>query len=433
MFFTGSYEEIIEKLFRQHPSYQQVGGVAYKEGIETMLAFDSSLSSPHKSYPVIHIAGTNGKGSVSHMMASVFMSCGMKTGLYTSPHLSDFRERIKIDGELIGKESVLKFLQGNDRFISEHKPSFFEITTAMAFDYFRQCKVDIAVIETGLGGRLDSTNIVSPLMTIITNISIDHSEYLGDTIGAIAKEKAGIIKENVPVVVGEYKDTTRNVFEETTQKMGSQLFFVSESAYSDVSANDYELDLYGDYQVHNLRTALLALKVLSRNPQFLGIAGERWSDASIREGLSTVKKRTGFRGRWEYLSNNPPVICDTGHNVSGLTYVFSQLEKQSYKRLFCLIGFMKDKELDKLIGLLPLNAYFFFTQANSERALNAGLLGERCNASGLEGEVCETVAISIERFRELFRDGDLLFIGGSSYIVSEAISFFEKNENFFAN
>jgi dihydrofolate synthase/folylpolyglutamate synthase len=433
MFFDGSYDEIIEKLFRQHPSYQQVGGAAYKEGIETMVAFDHSLSSPHKSYPVIHVAGTNGKGSVSHMLASVFMSCGIKTGLYTSPHLSDFRERIKVDGVMVSKDFVLKFLQSNDHFISEYKPSFFEITTAMAFDYFRQSGVDIAVIETGLGGRLDSTNIVSPLLTVITNISTDHSEYLGNTIGAIAKEKAGIIKDNVPVVVGEYNETTRSIFEDTAQRMGSQLFFASESAYSEVSADDYELDLYGDYQVYNLRTALLALKVLSRNPLFLGIAGERWSDASIREGLSTVKTRTGLRGRWEYLSQNPPVICDTGHNVSGLTHVISQLERQDYKRLFCAVGFMKDKEIDKLIGILPVNAYFFFTQAGSGRALSARLLGERCSASGLEGEVCESVEQSVRRFRELFREGDLLFIGGSSYVVSEAITFFEKNDIFFAN
>jgi dihydrofolate synthase/folylpolyglutamate synthase len=427
------YQSKLDYIFNQIPSYQQVGKIAYKEGLDTMLEFDKISGSPHKSYLVIHVAGTNGKGSVSHMIASVLMSCGIKVGLYTSPHLVDFRERIKVNGQMIPKESVYDFLEGYDSFISSAKPSFFEITTAMAFDYFRKSNVDIAVVETGLGGRLDSTNIVSPIISIITNIAMDHCEHLGYSLVAIAKEKGGIIKENVPVVVGEYSRATRDVFESIADSKGSPLIFSQEYTYSDVTLDDYDLDLYGDYQVHNLRTVLTALKVLSRSPRFMALTGENWSDVNIREGLKSVIKNTGFRGRWEYLSLFPPVICDTGHNVNGLSYVFSQLRRQDFKRMFCLIGIVADKDLDKILGLLPQSAYYLFTNAKIERALDAGVLAERCRSLGLEGEVVPSVQEAIARFKEFCTEGDMLFIGGSTFVVGEAIQFFEKNENFFAN
>lgn len=433
MFDLEKYNKKIEYIFNQFPSYQKVGKVAYKEGLDTMLLFDKKLHKPHKNYLTIHVAGTNGKGSVSHMLASSLMSCGVKVGLYTSPHLVDFRERIKVNGEMIPKEDVLAFLEDNDSFISEQSPSFFEITTAMAFDYFNKANVDIAVIETGLGGRLDSTNIISPMISVITNIAIDHCEHLGYTISAIAKEKGGIIKTNTPVVVGEYTRSTRDIFESIADQKGSLLIFSQESSYANVSLDDYELDLYGEYQVHNLRTVLTTLKILSRNPTFTRVVGDGWSDNNIREGLKKVIKQTGFRGRWEYLSKEPPIVCDTGHNVNGLSYVFTQLRKQSFKRLFCVIGFVADKELDKIVGLLPNSAYYLFTQPKIERALDARVLAERCRSVGLEGEVMLTTELAIERFKSFYKEGDLLFIGGSNFIVGEAILFFEKNVNFFAN
>lgn len=433
MFDLEKYNKKIEYIFNQIPSYQKVGKIAYKEGLETMLLFDKKLEQPHKNFFTIHVAGTNGKGSVSHMLASALMSCGVKVGLYTSPHLIDFRERIKVNGAMISKEDVLLFLDDNERFILENRPSFFEITTAMAFDYFYKAGVEIAVIETGLGGRLDSTNIISPLISVITNIAIDHCEHLGYTISAIAKEKSGIIKSNTPVVVGEYTRSTRDIFESISDEKGSPLIFSQESSYANVSLEDYEIDLYGEYQVHNLRTTLTTLKILSRNPSFIKVMGDGWSDKNIREGLRTVIKQTGFRGRWEYLSLFPPVICDTGHNVNGLSYVFTQLRKQNFRRLFCIMGFVADKEIDKIVGLLPQSAYYLFTQPKIERALDAEVLAERCRGAGIEGEVCATVDLAIERFNSFYKEGDLLFIGGSNFIVGEAIQFFEKNVNFFAN
>lgn len=432
MFDQSKYNQEIENLFKQFPSYQQVGSIAYKEGLETMREFDNILGHPHRNYPVIHIAGTNGKGSVSHMLASVFMKFGLKTALYTSPHLLDFRERIKIDGEMISKEDVYEFIIRNKEFMNSNKPSFFEITTAMAFDYFSKQKVDIALIETGLGGRLDSTNIVHPWLSIITNIGLDHCEQLGSTISAIALEKGGIIKDNVPVVVGEHNSTTKSIFEKFAAERGAKILFSGLYRFKDVKLSDYEIDLKGDYQVNNLRTVLTALYVLAQNKIFLNLAGKGWSDNNIKEGLKTAAFSTGLRGRWEILNKNPQVICDTGHNVHGLTLVFSQLRKQKFARLFSIVGFVADKDIEKIIGLLPQTSYYYFTQAKIPRALNADVLTKRCVAAGLEGESTVSVEEAIKKFRSICREDDLLFIGGSTFIVAEAIEFFEKNENFFA-
>lgn len=426
------YNQEIEQLFKQFPSYQQVGSIAYKEGLETMSEFDSLLGHPHRKFPVIHIAGTNGKGSVSHMLASVFMKLGLKTALYTSPHLLDFRERIKVDGKMISKEDVYEFLITHKGFMNRIKPSFFEITTALAFDYFAKQKVDIAVIETGLGGRLDSTNIVHPWLSIITNIGLDHCEQLGSTITAIALEKGGIIKENVPVVIGEHNATTKDIFEKFAAERGSKILFSKLYRFKEIKLSDYELDLKGDYQVNNLRTVLTALYVLSQNQSFLSLVGKGWSDLNIKEGLKTAAASTGLRGRWETLNVNPLVICDTGHNVHGLSVVFSQLRKQTFLRLFSIIGFVADKDIEKIMGLLPVSSYFYFTQANIPRALDAKLLAKRCKSVGLQGEVALSVEEAILKFRSVCKEGDLLFIGGSTFIVAEAIEFFEKNENFFA-
>ncbi len=432
MFDIENYNREIESLFRRFPSYQRVGASAYKEGLDTMINFDNFMGNPHKKYLTIHVAGTNGKGSVSHMLTSALISCGAKVGLYTSPHLIDFRERIKVNGQMISKEDVLSFLNLYRSFMEEHNPSFFEITTAMAFDYFKKEGVDIAVIETGLGGRLDSTNIVNPLVSVITNIAMDHCEYLGFTISAIAREKGGIIKENVPIVVGEYTKTTKDIFETIADEKGSPLIFSQDYVYRDVRASDYDIDLEGDYQTHNLRCVLTTLKVLSRNPSFLKVVGEGWSDDNIRAGLKNITTSTGLRGRWEYLSYKPIVVCDTGHNVNGLSYVFSQLRRQNFRRLFCLVGFVADKDIDKILGLMPQVAYYFFTQAKIERAMDANLLATKSRVAGLEGEVCSSVEEALFRFKSFCKEDDLLFIGGSTFIVGEAIAFFEKNDNFFA-
>lgn len=433
MFNIEIYNRELEWIFNQFPSYQMVGGRAYKPGIETMKEFDAKLGYPHKSYMTIHIAGTNGKGSVSHMLASALASAGLKVGLYTSPHLIDFRERIRINGEMISRESVYDFLTEWKGFMLEQKPSFFEITTAMALDYFARERVDIAVIETGLGGRLDSTNVITPILSIITNIALDHCEYLGYTLSEIAVEKGGIIKTEVPVVVGEVTGQTRPVFEAIASEKNSLLIFAQESRFKDVLASDYKLDLKGDYQTHNIRTVLAALYVLGHNQTFMAKAGEGWRDENLREGISNAAKNTSLRGRWEQLSADPLVICDTGHNANGLRVVFSQLRRQKADRLFIVLGFVAEKDLEKIFGYMPKNAYYFFTQASTERALPALKLAEKCKSLGFEGEIHENVGAALEAYKRIQKDGDLLFIGGSTFIVADAINFLEIRDNFFAD
>lgn len=426
------YNKEIEWIFNKFPSYQKVGNRAYKPGLETMQEFDRLIGSPHKKFMTIHIAGTNGKGSVSHMLASVFASAGLKTGLYTSPHLIDFRERIRINGEMISKEEVLDFITVRKEFMVEKETSFFEITTAMAFDHFSRHNVDIAVIETGLGGRLDSTNIITPELSIITNIAMDHCEYLGYTLPEIAFEKVGIIKNGVPVVVGEVLNNTREVFDKISVERGSPLTYAQESRFKDVMPADYEIDLKGDYQIHNIRTVLAALNILGHNHRFTKLSGSRWSDSSIRDGIKNTAKSTGLRGRWEKLSENPQIICDTGHNANGLRIVFSQLRKQKFNRLFIILGFVADKDLEKIFGYMPRNAYYLFSQASTERALEASKLAERCKSMGFQGEFYPNVESALKKFKALCKEGDLLFIGGSTFIVADAIFFLENNIDFFA-
>jgi len=432
MFDIDSYNRELEAIFTMFPSYQKVGKLAYKPGLDSMKDFDDKLGNPHRKFKTIHIAGTNGKGSVSHMIAAVLQKAGLKTGLYTSPHLVDFRERIKINGEMIPKEFVYDFLIKWKPYMESEKPSFFEITTAMAFDYFAKESVDIAIIETGLGGRLDSTNIITPLLSIITNIDLDHCEHLGFTLGEIAREKAGIIKHGVPVVVGEVLHSTRPIFTRKAEEMESKILFAQEYKFKDIRVADYDLDLKGDYQRFNLRTVLTSLYVLSTNEKFRDIVHNNWSDNIIREALKTAAKTTGLRGRWEYLVDNPPVLCDTGHNANGLSEVFSQLRSLKVKRLFITLGFVADKDLERVLGLMPLDAYYFITQAQIPRALDAGILAEKVFSLGIKGEVKTSVAQAIIDYRKIREDGDLLFIGGSNFIVAEAITFFEKNPNFFA-
>ncbi|MBP6064071.1 MAG: bifunctional folylpolyglutamate synthase/dihydrofolate synthase [Bacteroidales bacterium] len=432
MFDIDSYSREIENLFNQFPSYQRVGKEAYKPGLESMLRFDNALGNPHKKFMSIHVAGTNGKGSVAHMIAAVLQKTGAKIGLYTSPHLTDFRERIRINGEMVSREFVYDFLLKWKPFMEENKPSFFEITTAMAFDYFAKEGVDIAVIETGLGGRLDSTNIITPILSVITNIALDHCEQLGNTLGEIAREKAGIIKYNVPVIVGEVLYSTRPVFVRKAKEMESKIIFAQEDKYKDVKIADYNLDLKGEYQNVNIRTVLTALYQLSINDKFQNLIHNNWSDALIREALQNVAVSTGLRGRWEYLISNPPVLCDTGHNANGLEFVFAQLRSLKPKRLFIILGFVADKKLDAIMGMMPHNAYYFLTQAKIPRALDANILAERVFKLGIKGEVKPSVEEAINSFKKVQKEGDLLFIGGSNFIVAEAINFFENKPDFFA-
>ncbi len=440
-FNEESYKKELEQLFNRFPLYQNIGSAAYKPGIEGMRDLDEASGNPHKRYLTIHIAGTNGKGSVSHMIASVLQHSGLKTGLYTSPHLVDFRERIKINGQMIDKEYVYNFMLSYNQFCEEHKPSFFEISTAMAFRWFADSNVDIAVIETGLGGRLDSTNIINPIISIITNIGLDHCEYLGSTLGEIAREKAGIIKEGVPVVIGEADASTANVFRIKAGECDSRIVFAEDFIFRDVKASDYNLDLYGSYQDNNIRSVLTALSLLYEIPSFSALFGNNvycdakkdsrcWCDENIRRGLSKTASTTGLRGRWEKLSDNPLVICDTGHNAHGLKFVFSQLEREvslrEGTRLFIIIGFVAEKDITHILGMMPRNAFYIYTNASVQRALKAGLLAEKCSQAGFEGVVKGSVRESVDYFRSVSKETDTLFIGGSTFVVAEALNFFEK-------
>lgn len=415
------YEERLEWLFTRFPSYQKVGARAYKPGLATMEKFDVLLGHPHRQYSTIHIAGTNGKGSTSHMIASGLSATGLKVGLYTSPHLLDFRERMKVveDGsfKMISKEKVLEFLDSNADFLAGENPSFFEITTAMAFSWFAFEKVDFAVIETGLGGRLDSTNIITPVLSIITNIGLEHCEHLGYTLEEIAFEKAGIIKPGVPVVIGEARKETRPVFERKASECGSRIVFASEAApYLDLDKDN--LDLKGDYQERNLRTVSAAASVLSSERMFFA------------RGVARAAEITGLRGRWETLRKagcgKAEIICDTGHNAHGLKWVAEQVDRVScdYENAFFIFGVVRDKDIDSIAGLLPRNVNYIFTQASSQRALPAVDLANRMSDHGLSGRVSPTVPEALALADSLGGEKDLIFIGGSNFIVAEILGQF---------
>lgn len=419
-----SYEEKIDWLFHQFPSYQKVGGLAYKPGIETMQTFVRALGNPHEAFRSIHVAGTNGKGSTSHMLASGLAACGLKVGLYTSPHLKDFRERIKIlegDGfRMISRERVEAFLDRWQAFFLQHEPSFFEITTGMAFDFFAEEQVDLAVIETGLGGRLDSTNVITPLLSVITNIGLEHCEHLGDTLAAVAREKAGIIKPGVPAVVGETLPETKPVFEEKAASGGSPLLFARAAApYLDLTVAD--LDLPGDYQQRNLCTLSAAASVLL--PQ-LGL-----DPAAFRTGVRHAAQRSGLHGRWETLreadaaSGKAKIICDTGHNAHGLRWVAEQVDRISceYEQVFFILGIAKEKDVHAIAPLLPRNVHYIFTQAAGSRALPAADLANALSDHGLSGTVTFRVADALRKAESLAGARDLIFVGGSNFVVAEVL------------
>ena len=412
-----TYKETIEYLFNSTPVFEHVGASAYKPGLQTTEILDAHYGHPHKNFKTIHIAGTNGKGSVSHSLASILQEAGYKVGLYTSPHLIDFRERIRVNGIPVSEEYVIRFVEDfkhlNSKRIHPLSPSFFELTTALAFKYFAEEKIDIAVIEVGLGGRLDCTNIITPILSVITNISFDHTQFLGNTLAQIASEKAGIIKHQVPVVIGETTKETRPVFENKAKEMDAPIFFAEEIDKSE--CDQYDFELKGTYQKKNLRTILCATKRLPFiHPEH------------IQKGLTNVCKNTGLMGRWQTLSTNPLIICDTGHNVGGWKYLAPQISSVPCERLHIVFGMVDDKDIRNVLSMLPKNAVYYFTQANNHRAIPAQQVGELAKEYGLSGNIYPTVAQAYEEAKSSASEKDFIFIGGSSYIVADLLCHISK-------
>jgi len=430
-----NYRETINYLFTQLPMFQRKGPAAYKNSLQNTLELDKCYDHPHRRFRTVHVAGTNGKGSVSHMLASVLQSAGYKTGLYTSPHLKDFRERIRIDGKMISCDEVVDWVKHFriNNALWKIKPSFFELTVAMAFDCFATNKVDIAIIETGLGGRLDSTNIISPEISVITNIGLDHTNLLGNSLQRIAEEKAGIIKENTPVVVGTTQKEITSVFEEISKVRNAPLFFadqkyVVEYAMLGMDGNqivsvkkkgntvypELNLDQKGNYQLKNLAAVLKSIDVLRQ---------KEWqiSEQDVYNGLKSVIKNTGLSGRWQVMGNNPQIICDTGHNEDGIKSIVKQLQNTAFKKLHFIFGTVSDKNPDKILALLPKNAKYYFVKADIERAMNAMELQDRALGFNLIGEAFGSVNEALESAKQRADKSDLIFIGGSTFVVAEIL------------
>ncbi|MEG1643523.1 MAG: folylpolyglutamate synthase/dihydrofolate synthase family protein [Bacteroidales bacterium] len=424
-----TYEEIINFLYNSLPLYHKIGSAAYKPGLQNIEALDNMCGNPHKMYLTIHVAGSNGKGSVSHTLASILQSAGYKTGLYTSPHLIDFRERIRVNGEMIPKEIVTSFTA---KYMDEAKkiaPSFFEWTTEMAFEYFALSGVDIAVIETGLGGRLDSTNIISPILSIITNISLEHTELLGNTLPLIAYEKAGIIKRAVPVVIGETEEETKDVFKIRAAELESPIFFADteniikshtrlKNGHWLLSCKGYknlEYELGGLYQLKNAVTILKAVEVLKS-------CGINMSEFSVRSGFMSVTKISGLHGRWGQIRENPRVISDTGHNVGGIRYVAEQLKNEEYCKLRIVFGMVNDKDTDGVLALLPKDAEYYFTQASVQRALPATEIQRLGEKHGLKGSCFSSVKEAYNTALQQSSPDELIYVGGSTFVVADLLS-----------
>ncbi|MFP9115628.1 bifunctional folylpolyglutamate synthase/dihydrofolate synthase [Flavobacterium sp. RHBU_3] len=403
-----NYKETTEWMFRQLPMYQLQGASAYKKDLTNTLLLANHLGNPERRLKAIHIAGTNGKGSTSSMLASILQEAGYKTGLYTSPHLKDFRERIKINGQDISEAFVVDFVARNKVFFEQESLSFFEMTVGLAFDYFVQEGVDIAIIETGMGGRLDSTNIITPLLSVITNIGMDHTQFLGDTLQAIAGEKAGIIKPGIPVVIGEYTAETRPVFEQKAVETGSDIYFAFDRNWP-----EYDSVLKGDYQKKNRATVLQSIDVLKGVLQV--------DEADIQRGLLNVVANTGLRGRWEQIHENPTVIADTAHNSHGLKPVLEQVIAQPYKTLRFVLGVVNDKKLDEILPLFPKNAMYYFTRPDVPRGLDAQILADDAKKYGLEGKIFSDVNVAYEAALQDAEADDFIYVGGSTFVVAEIL------------
>ena len=428
-----TYTQTLEFLFSRLPAFHRIGKAAYKNDLKNTIMLNDYFGSPHLKYPTIHIAGTNGKGSVSHMIASVLQEAGYKTGLYTSPHLKDFRERIKINGKMIPENHVVKFVAKHKVILESMEPSFFEMTVAMAYNYFAESNVDVAVIEVGMGGRLDSTNIITPVLSVITNIGHDHMDLLGDTLQKIAVEKAGIIKERVPVLISETQLETKDVFIKKANESHSGISFADKMFSCDLKRNDNinserrylisELSgnlkiegktfLGGDYQARNLQAVFAVFEILS---DVFEVSGK-----NITEGIKKVVINTGLKGRWQILSTAPLTICDTGHNREGLEYVLDQLNRIPKSALHIILGSVNDKDLGSVLPLFPSNAHYYFTKAKVPRALDEVSLKSEAEKYGLIGKCFTDVATALKCARDNAKRSDLIFIGGSTFVVAEVI------------
>ena len=428
-----TYRETLEYLFSALPMFQRIGQAAYKADLNNTLALDNYFEHPHKKFKTIHIAGTNGKGSVSHMLSAILQKAGYRTGLYTSPHLKDFRERMKINGKMIPEKEVVHFVKEHKLILDELQPSFFEMTVAMAFHYFASQETDIAVIETGMGGRLDSTNIITPLISVITNIGLDHTQFLGDTLVKIAGEKAGIIKPHIPVVIGEWDKETYPVFQKAAEKNNARLSCAEhhyKTSYSTVSAERHHIlsihnlitgkniniitDLMGNYQQKNIPCVLHAIDSLRSE-------GLKIPKDAVAEGIKKVKELTGLQGRWEEIGYNPLIVCDTTHNREGFLVTVEQIRNTPWKKLHFVLGLVKDKDLSSILPILPPEAYYYFTKANIPRAMNHNDLKYEAGKAGLTGDSYSSVKKAVTAARKLAGKDDMIFIGGSTFVVAEAL------------
>ncbi len=405
-----NYSETVNWIFNQLPMYQSVGKSAYKEDLTNTILLANYLGNPERNLKCIHVAGTNGKGSTSHLLASILQESGYTVGLYTSPHLKDYRERIKINGVEISENFVVNFISNHKTFFESNDLSFFEMTVGLAFEYFNTSNVDIAIIEVGMGGRLDSTNIITPLISVITNIGLDHTQFLGSTLELIANEKAGIIKQNIPVVIGEYVAETKPIFISKAKNCFSEIHFAS-----DLITDVYSSILLGDYQISNIKTVMQTIRVLQSQNEF------KISEENIKTGLLNVIKNTHLQGRWQQLMANPLVICDTAHNKHGLEIVLKQIQKQKFEQLHFVFGVVNDKDLDSILGLFPKNAKYYFCKPNIPRGLDAKILQQKCLKYGLLGDLYVSVIDAYNNALTKSITNDMIFIGGSTFVVAEIL------------
>ena len=424
-----TYQETIDYLFNSTPLFQNVGKDAYKEGLENTHLLDEHFGHPHRKFKTIHVAGTNGKGSCSHTLAAILQSAGYKVGLYTSPHLVDFRERIRINGVPVSQEYVIGFVENHRAFFEPLHPSFFELTTAMAFNYFAEQQIDVAVIEVGLGGRLDCTNIIRPDLCIITNISFDHVQFLGDTLAKIASEKAGIIKTGIPVVIGEITPETKPVFAQKAALENSPIHFAEEEKllhesntneqgkriYQTEDYTDLEGELGGLCQIKNTNTLLSAIRILQN-------IGYNIKESHVREGFAHICTLTGLMGRWQKIQEQPLMICDTGHNKGGIQYIVQQLSYQKCDRLHIVIGMVNDKDIRGVLDMLPRNAIYYFTKASVNRALSEKEVQRLAGEAGLHGETYPSVKEAVEAAKNNADAEDFIFVGGSTFVVADLLS-----------
>ena len=424
-----TYQQTIDYLYNQLPVFQKVGGTAYKEGLDNSLALDNYFGHPHRNYKTIHVAGTNGKGSTSHLIAAILQQAGYKVGLYTSPHLIDFRERIRVNGEKISEEYVVDFVDRHKSAFEPIQPSFFELTMMMSFLYFSDLKVDVAIIEVGMGGRLDSTNIITPDLSIITNIGFDHMQYLGNTLEKIAAEKAGIMKPNVPVIIGEAEGGVREVFSNTAKKVGTPIIFAEDedlmisslrTASGWLFDTKYYLHLRGELsgyaQVKNAVTVVCAIRELIK-------LGYVIPSKAVYSGFAYVTEFTGLMGRWQIVQEfRPKIVCDTGHNVDGIRYIVEQLATEKYKTLHFVLGVVNDKDVSSILALLPKKAIYYFTRASIPRAMDERSLQQLASKKGLMGYSYSTVSEAVHAAKDWALADDFVFIGGSNFVVGEALT-----------